>query len=94
MAGNIYTPGQAVVMTGTFTVASVLTDPTTISLTVIDPLGNTTTYTYAGAQVVRNSVGAYQYTLLVQTVGFWQYKWQGTGTCQAAVDGSFGVQGF
>jgi len=90
--GGPYAPGQSVVISGTFTVSGIATDPTTVTLTIIDPRGTASTFT--GGQVTHDGTGLYHYNLTVQTVGYWQYKWQGTGTCQAASDGNFTVSGF
>lgn len=58
----------------------VLSDPATISLTVEDPAGAKTTYTYAGAQVQKKSTGVYYYDLTFDQAGRWNYRWLSTGT--------------
>ena len=45
---NFYHIGTAVKVSCTFQVSSTDTDPTTITLEVTDPSGNTDTYTYHG----------------------------------------------
>lgn len=74
-----------------FTVNGVATDPTTVTLNVQDPAGVVTSYTYAGAQIAKDSVGNYHYDLNVVTQGAWLYEFIGTGTCIAASEGSFTV---
>jgi hypothetical protein len=82
-----YDIGDVVRLTGTFTVSSTNTDPTTITLKVKDPSGNTATYTYALAQVTKSAVGIYYYDLAIDEAGIWRYEWTGTGTCQAVAEG-------
>lgn len=57
-----------------------LSDPTTIQLTVEDPAGNATDYTYGGAQVQKESLGVFYYDLTVTLAGRWLYRWLSTGT--------------
>ncbi len=56
------------------------TDPTDIKLYVKPPTGSVQTYTYLMSQVVKDTTGMYHYDLLVNAIGVWTYKWQGTGT--------------
>ena len=88
--------GDAVVLTETFTVSSVATDPTTVSLEVKSPAGTVTTYTYAGAQIARTSAGVYTKTLgaaILNAAGAWHYSWIGTGTAEGVDQGVIGVIG-
>jgi len=64
--------------------AGALTDPTTVTLEVKKPNGTVTTYTYAAAQIIKDSVGRYSYQLTVDAAGVWSYRWIGTGTVVAA----------
>jgi hypothetical protein len=66
-------------------------DPATIALKVKDPASVTTTYTYAGGQVTKDSIGHYHRDVSVDTAGLWHYRWETTGTYQAAQEGSFTV---
>lgn len=88
---NTYPLGDTILLSETFTVNGTQTDPTTVSLLVQDPSGAQTTYTYAGAQVVRVSAGAYQYELAVPVTGTWSYRWTGTGAAPGVGEGEFGV---
>ena len=87
---NQYQPGNLVTLTANFTnQAGVATDPTTITLRVTDPLGVETDYTYALAQITKLSVGQYSMALAVLTAGYWNYRWEGTGTVYAAQETRF-----
>ena len=81
---NEYTIGTAVKMTSTFTVSSTNTDPTTVTLQVTDPSGNTDTYTYAGGTVDKDAAGIYSKTITPDEAGYWKYRFVGTGAVVAA----------
>lgn len=78
---NTYDVGDLVRVTGTFTVGSVATDPTTVTLKVKDPSGNLDTYTYALSQVTKSSTGIYYKDLSIDEAGVWRYRFVGTGAC-------------
>lgn len=80
---NVYDKGDLVRITGTFTVASVATDPTTITLKVKDPSGNVDTYTYALSQVTKSSTGVYYKDISLDEAGYWYYQWTGTGAVES-----------
>jgi hypothetical protein len=65
------------------------TDPTTITYRLLHPDGTTeTTYNYGtDAALIRDGVGAYHADVLLTTVGYWAWRWEGTGAVQAAVEG-------
>lgn len=69
-------------VSNSFRVSGTLTDPTTVSLTIVDPDGTSTTYTYAAAQITRTSTGAYTKDIDCSSTqrGIWQAVWVGTGT--------------
>jgi len=79
-------------LTNTFKVATVATDPTTVTLEVTDPTGAVTTYTYAGATITKTSTGVYTKDVACPTAGDWQYIWTGTGTASDVVAGTWTVQ--
>lgn len=79
-----YNLGTAVTVSATFAVSSTNTDPTTVTLEITDPGGNTDTYTYAGATVTKDAVGQYSKEITPDEAGYWKYRWIGTGTCIAA----------
>jgi hypothetical protein len=72
--------------------AGAAADPTTVSLIVRKPDGTVTTYTLAGAQVVRDSIGKFYYLLAPDQSGDWYFEWHGTGAVQAASAGQFIVR--
>jgi len=84
--------GDTVSLATTFKVGAVLTDPTTITLTVRDPLGVSTTYTFAAATITRDSVGAYSKQIAVGTAGTWAWLWTGTGAAAGVDEGTFTVE--
>jgi len=88
---NAYSPNQPVRMSVAFTVTGTATDPSTIALTVKDPNGTKTTYTYAGSQVVKDSIGNYHFDLTPTTAGSWFYGWQSTGTAASDAEAFFTV---
>lgn len=83
--------GEPVVLTNTFQVAGVNTDPTTISLAVTTPAGVTTTYTYAAAEITRTAAGVYTKTITASAAGTWVYTWTGTGAVADIAPGYFVV---
>lgn len=83
---------DAVTLRGTFKVGTTLTDPTTISLSVTDPSGNVAAYTYALAEVTRDSVGVYSKSLTADEAGEWIATWTGTGACAASGAQRFAVR--
>lgn len=78
-------------LSNTFTVSGTPTDPTTISLAVTDPEGTTTTYTYAAAQITRDSAGVYHKDIPCTLTGTWLYLWVGTGAAADAQAGTWRV---
>ncbi len=84
---NQYRTGSTVRVLSDFTTVATgaPVDPSTVTLTVRDPDGNVTVYTYAAAQVVKDSTGDYHYDVGPCTIdGTWAYYWLGGGTDQAA----------
>ena len=72
--------------------AGVAADPTTVTLIVKAPDGTSTSYTYAAAQVLKDSTGKYYYELSPDQSGDWYFEWVGTGAVQAAEPGQFIVR--
>ena len=91
MANNSYDIGDLVRISGAFTVASAATDPTTVTLKVKDPVNTTTSYTYALAEVTKDSTGNYHKDLSATKAGTWYYRWEGTGTCETAGESYYEV---
>lgn len=59
-------------------------DPTTITCKIKRPSGLVTTLTYAASGVTKDSVGNYHVDVVVDTVGIWHYRFEGTGTVTTA----------
>lgn len=78
-------------LSNTFSINGTPTDPTTISLAVTDPEGTTTTYTYAAAQITRDSAGVYHKDIPCTLAGTWLYLWVGTGAASDAQAGTWRV---
>jgi hypothetical protein len=73
--------------------AGTLTDPTTVQITVRDPAGTTTTYTYGtDSEVVKDATGEYRAVFEVDTAGQWEYTWLTSGGIALKLDGSFTVR--
>ena len=84
MTTNYFTGDSVILTTATrpFALAAstrIPADPTTVAITVIDPVGASTTYTYAAAQITRVSTGVYQKTVACPIPGRWKAKIVGTG---------------
>jgi len=94
MTIKVYQKSDLVRIDGSFTdLAGTLADPTTVTLKVTPPSGVTVAYTWAAAQVIRDSVGAFHYDLSVTEAGQWFYRWEATGAAsQAADNGEFMVE--
>jgi hypothetical protein len=88
-------PSETATLSNLFTVTSggvtTPTDPTTVTLTVNDPSGASTTYTYAAAQINRSGAGLYFKDIPSPTAGEWSFTWAGTGTVPDVVHGSYTV---
>lgn len=79
-------------LSNTFLVDEVATDPTTVTLTLTDPTGLSTPYTWAGGTVTRDSVGTFHKDVTCSVAGTWQYTWVGTGAATDTASGTFVVQ--
>lgn len=95
MTINVYDLGQLARVTGLFEdSAGTDTDPSTVTLRVVSPSGVNSVYTYGGSPdtVTRDSVGNYHVDVEADEVGWWFYKWESTGSGQAAQEGEFVVK--
>lgn len=90
---NVYDEGDLARISAAFTVAGTATDPTTVTLKVRDPSGNTDTYTYALGLVTKSSTGNYYKDITLDEVGRWYYRWAGTGTVVSQEEGYLFVKG-
>ena len=89
---NTYDIGDLVRVTGTFTVADVATDPTTVTLRVLAPGGTVTAYTLALSEVTKSGTGVYYKDITITAAGIWYYRWLGTGTVVSAGESEFYVR--
>jgi hypothetical protein len=56
-----------------------LTDPSTVTLKIMDPSGNTDTYQYS-ATIQRESIGVFKTDVTWDESGEWHGEWISTGT--------------
>lgn len=90
---NTYDLGGAVTCEAKFKKTGVLLDPTTVTFKVKNPLGVETTYVYnTDVQLIKDSTGIYHIDINANLVGTWFYRFESTGTGQAAQEGSFRVR--
>ncbi len=72
------------------------TDPAAIKVRIMKPSGTIVILTYGtGTEVVRDSAGTYHADFIPADnteAGDWYYRWEGTGTLQAANEGIFKVR--
>lgn len=67
-------------------------DPTTLLLVVTSPTGTRTEYTYAGAHIIRESIGVFYYDVDTSSgPGIWKWRARGTGAIDVAAQGTFEV---
>ena len=91
MTVNTYDKGDGVRLQATFTVSSVNTDPTTVTLRVKDAGGTITVYVHP-ASITKLVTGIYYKDISVSNDGVWYYRFEGTGACEAAGEYSFIVR--
>ncbi len=92
MAGNIYSVGQIIRLSVAITQSGSGVDPAALSLIIKDPTGTETTFTYASAQIQKDSTGNYHYDVTASYAGTYQLRWLGTGSAAGAQQDSFIVQ--
>lgn len=89
---NTYDIGDVVRIYGAFSQASIPIDPSTVTLQVAAPDATSVTYTYAGATIVKDSVGNYHVDIDILQRGTYRYRWSSTGTGKAAEENWFQVR--
>lgn len=90
---NRYDIGDVVTLTGTFTVDDVLTDPTEIEVTILEPDGSVAgPFTLTAAEVVKESDGVFSFDFTPTQVGDHHYRIAGTGGAIGAEEGFFIVK--
>ncbi|MCI0420075.1 MAG: hypothetical protein L0312_12765 [Acidobacteria bacterium] len=89
----LYDKGDIVRVSGAFTNdAGVAQDPTTVIFRFVNPAGTSTTYTFGvDGALVKDSIGNYHVDIDANAEGDWHYRWESTGTGQAADEGQFRV---
>jgi hypothetical protein len=83
--------GDTVKVILTFEVDGVLTDPTTVTLRVKPPTGATSAYT--GADLDHVSDGAFAKRIVLDAVGDWWLRGEGTGVAAGVVEKLIRVDG-
>src|SRR4030065_610046 len=86
---NAYDKGKTVRVSALFTVGGEATDPTTVPLKGRKPGSGVVSYTYALAEVTKDSTGNYHKDIVGNESGSWYHQWIGTGTCETAEEDSF-----
>jgi uncharacterized protein YfaS (alpha-2-macroglobulin family) len=85
--------GDAVTCEAVFKKNGVELDPTTVTFKVENPSGVQTIYVYGtNVELIRDSTGVYHVDVNANTVGTWLYRFESTGTGQAAQEGTFRVR--
>lgn len=81
-----FTPGNTIRIPASFQNAGTYYDPGSVSINVIDPMGQTPT----SLTVVKDAVGLYHADVVCTNAGVWQYQIQGS-TPASAFEGSFTI---
>lgn len=92
MTINVFDVGDVVRVQSAFTVSGTATDPTTVTLSVKEPDGTVTSYTYAAAEITKSTTGVYYKDISIDASGTWSYRWVGTGAVATAEEGQFLVR--
>lgn len=90
--GNVYDQGDLIRVTGTFkNDAGANADPTTVAFKVKNPAGTVTTYAYpVDGSLIKSATGIYYVDVDTSSAdGQWMYRWEATGSGQAATEGWF-----
>lgn len=90
---NTYDIGDLVRVSATFSQGGTATDPSTVTARYRDPSGTTTTLVYgADEALTRDSEGVYHTDVDANRAGIWWYRFESTGSGQAATEGAFRVR--
>lgn len=95
MGINVHHKGDLVRVSGVFKdINGTEVDPTTITLKVLDPSGNETSYGYGESPetVERDSTGNFHVDVEADEAGDWFYWWESTGAGQGAEPGQWVVE--
>ena len=90
---NAYDQKDLVRCTATWTnSAGVNVDPTAVIFKFMNPAGTITTYTYGvDAALVKEETGVYHVDIDASASGTWYYRFESTGTGQAADEAQFEI---
>lgn len=93
MPTDVYIPGEVARLTLAVTsVAGAAADPGALRLKVKPPSGTVATYTYGGgAEIVRDTVGAYHADIQLTTAGLWAWRWELDTPNAGAAEGAVAV---
>lgn len=90
---NTYDVGDLIRVSAAFTSGGDAIDPTTVTAKVKAPTGTITTLVYGvDGGLVKDSAGNYHTDISAAEVGTYAYRFQSTGTGQAAAEGAFRVR--
>lgn len=87
-----YDIGDVVRVTGTFKQGASFVDPTTVTLVLKVPDGTSTTYTYALAELIKDSTGVYHRDFSIDAAGTHRYRWTSAGAGQGSEENWFQVR--
>jgi hypothetical protein len=88
---NTYDCGDVVRLTAAFTdISNNPADPSSITLRVKQPDATVVVHNYPG-DIAKDSTGVYHFDLSISESGDWYYRFEGTGTVQAASETLFHV---
>lgn len=84
-----YDKADLITLSATFkNAAGTLTDPTAVTLRIMDPRGQIVTY--SGGAIIHDSTGLYHMDFSTHSLhGTWWYRFEGTGAIQAGGEKSF-----
>jgi len=90
---NTYDVGDRIRLTAAFTSGGVAADPTTVTVRVKDPSGNTASYVYGtDLEVVKDGTGNYHMDVTIDEAGIWGFRWASTGVVVTAEEKSFRIR--
>jgi hypothetical protein len=87
-----YKVGQVITLKATFKRKGLLVDPTSVTMNVLQPGGQSHTYTYGETgEIIRVSEGCYEFDLAFTLRGKWEWGWRSYGTGAGAESGAYDV---
>lgn len=73
-------------------VAGVAADPGALRLKIKPPSGAVTTYTYGGAEIIKDAVGHYRCDVVLTAAGSWIWRGETDAPNPGAAEGSLAVR--